>query len=447
MGTSCVLSLFLLLLAVPTASASIYAGYTVGRQFQYIGKFCFTWLPTLDEVAGRIAGEIETDVEGLQVAIYDDEALFWDYVMTDSSCDCYCKVSARHTKSVFNVTATNSHHVMPFTFNVDIHEHLRPRFWYVALARCVPGGDAYKPSFAEITETNFRKYYFSSWYKIHMTQGDGSELPVQQQGMPAIYAVMTALAGAAAATQVIAARNMQRAESFHPIMKLLTLVVMLFFLCNALLFLHFTMYQFNGLGVPFFKYAAKITEVFVRVGTLLLAMLIAKGWTISSVVLDGQIKLSCVILAVLGLYLSLAMWFLVWLDPASTLYVYDSWPGLGICVLQLGVLGWFVNTILETRSYEKASVKRHFFLRVAGLFSVYFVALPIIVLIASFLSPWVREKTVAAISTSVDSTVYITLIYMLWPTRAPRYFERLYSVSSPSEKESLRDQHLPTEEL
>ncbi|KAG2763285.1 hypothetical protein JG687_00000076 [Phytophthora cactorum] len=439
-----VLSLTLLL---SVTQASIFAGYTVGRQFQFIGKFCFSWTPTLDDVAGRIAGDIETDVEGLQVAIYDDEAIFWNYVMTDSSCNCYCKVSPQHTKGVFNVTATNSHHVTPFTFSVDIREHLRPRFWYVALARCVPGGDQYKPAFAEITETNFRKYYFSSWFNIHMTQGDGSELPVQQQGLPTIYAVMAAVAGAAAAVQIVAVRRMRQSESFHPIMRILTLVVLFFFLCNALLFIHFTMYEFNGLGVPFFKYAAKITEVFVRVGTLLLAMVIAKGWTINSVGLDGQIKLSCVILAILVLYLSMAMWYLVWLDPASTLYIYDSWPGLGICVLQMCVLGWFINTILETRSYEQASTKRHFFLRMCCLFSVYFVALPIIVLVASFLSPWVREKTVAAMTTSVHCFIYLSLIYTLWPTRAPRYFERLYSVSSPSEKASLRDQHLPTEEL
>lgn len=280
-----------------------------------------------------------------------------------------------------------------------------------------------------------------------MTQGDGSELPVQQQGLPTIYAVMTAVAGAAAAAQIVAVQRMRQSESFHPIMRILTLVVLFFFLCNALLFIHFTTYEFNGLGVPFFKYAAKITEVFVHVGTLLLAMVIAQGWTINSVTLDGQIKLSCLILATLVLYLSMAMWYLVWLDPASTLYIYDSWPGLGICVLQVCVLGWFINTILETRSYEQASAKRYFFLRMCGLFSVYFVALPIIVLVASFLSPWVREKTVSAMTTSVHCFIYLSLIYTLWPTRAPRYFERLYSVSSPSEKASLRDQHLPTEEL
>lgn len=51
------------------------------------------------------------------------------------------------------------------------------------------------------------------------------------------------------------------------------------------------------------------------------------------------------------------------------------------------------------------------------------IALPITVLIASFLSPWVREKTVAAISTSVDVCVYAALVYILWPSRAPHFFE------------------------
>uniref|UniRef100_K3W6S0 GPR180/TMEM145 transmembrane domain-containing protein n=1 Tax=Globisporangium ultimum (strain ATCC 200006 / CBS 805.95 / DAOM BR144) TaxID=431595 RepID=K3W6S0_GLOUD len=394
----------------------------------------------------RITGEIQTDVVDLQLAIYDDEQLFWEYIMTDDDCDCDCKVSRAHTKFVYNVTQTTDLSI-PFLFSFDIHEHLRPRFWYVALARCVPGGDEYEPSFTQITEANFRKYYFTSWYRIHMTQANGSELPVQQQGMPVIYALMAVLSGIAALVQTIAARGLRKSESFHPIMKLLTMVVFFFSLSNVLLFLHFYAYMFNGVGVPLFSYSAKMMQVFVRVGTILLAMLVAKGWTINSVALEGQEKLSCLMISILGLYLSMAMWYLIWLDPASTLYIYDSWPGIGICVLLLGALIWFVNTILETRSYEEASAKRRFFLQIACLFSVYIVALPVIVLLASFLSPWVREKTVAAISTSVELCVYTALIYLLWPSRAPRYFERLYSVSSPSEKATLREQHLPTEEL
>lgn len=112
--------------------------------------------------------------------------------------------------------------------------------------------------------------------------------------------------------------------------------------------------------------------------------------------------------------------------------------------------------------------------QIGSLFAVYMLALPVIVLVASFLSPWVREKIVAALTTTIELCIYSALIYILWPSRAPRYFEvraaldqsasvvlqsphrssrlvralqRLYSISSPSEKASLREQHLPTEEL
>lgn len=61
--------------------------------------------------------------------------------------------------------------------------------------------------------------------------------------------------------------------------------------------------------------------------------------------------------------------------------------------------------------------------QIGALFGIYIAALPITVLIAAFLSPWVREETVAAMSTSADLIVYAALVYILWPSRAPRFFE------------------------
>jgi hypothetical protein len=370
----------------------------------------------------RITGSIETDLDDLQVAIYDDEDRFWNYVMNDKRCDCACKLSPAHTKQVYNVSATKDLSI-PFTFEFSVHEHLRPRFWYVALARCVTGGDAFVPSFTQITEANFQKYYFSAWYELHMTQGDGSELPVHQQGMAVLYGIMTVLAGGAAVAQSAAARGLRQSESFHPIMRLLTIIVLFFAMANALLFAHLYVYAYNGVGVQVCEYAAKITLVFVRVGTMLLAMLVAKGWTINAITLDGQEQLTCLMISILGLYLSMAMWYLVWLDPASTLYIYDSWPGVGICALQLVVLAWFSTTILDTRAFEEAASKRRFFLHIGALFAAYIIALPVIVLIASVLSPWVHEKVVATLTSVVDIGVYSALIYLLWPSRAPKYFE------------------------
>lgn len=48
----------LLLCAIATAAltacvrASVLSGFTVARQFEFLGKFCFTWTPTLEELAG-----------------------------------------------------------------------------------------------------------------------------------------------------------------------------------------------------------------------------------------------------------------------------------------------------------------------------------------------------------------------------------------------------------
>jgi Rhodopsin-like GPCR transmembrane domain len=190
----------------------------------------------------RITGDIQTEVKDLKVAIYDDEALFWNYIMTSEDCGCDCKISSEHAKFVYNVTAVDDL-AIPFTFEFDVHEHIRPRFWYVALARCVPGGDDYVPPFTQITEESFEKYYFSAWYSIHMTQADGDELPVQQQGMPTIYGLLALFTGGLALLQMYAARGqLRQSESFHPIMKLLTLVVVLFCLSNTLFFFHFYLY-------------------------------------------------------------------------------------------------------------------------------------------------------------------------------------------------------------
>lgn len=42
----------LLLSTACVVQASLFSGFTVGRQFEYLGKFCFTWTPSLEQLAG-----------------------------------------------------------------------------------------------------------------------------------------------------------------------------------------------------------------------------------------------------------------------------------------------------------------------------------------------------------------------------------------------------------
>ncbi|RHY11402.1 hypothetical protein DYB25_004943 [Aphanomyces astaci] len=414
---------------MPAAHASVFAGFEIGREFSFLGKFCFTWDANYSHVVGEITAHIRTPDDGVKLAIYDDEDAFWAFISTDPSCDCTCKLADEHTKAVFDVPRA-SDASQTFSLNYTIREHLRPRFWYVALAKCVPGGDSYVPTLQSLTPANFQHYYLP--------------LPVFQEGLTTVYTVSGVLSGLLVLIQLQSKLRLTQ-ESFHPIVQLLTGLVALTFLTNASLGLHFYAFELNGIGAPLPLCLARIFQVINRVGMLLLAMLIAKGWTINAIALHGRTWLTTVMLTYSVLYLSLAVWYLGYVDPASTLYMYDSVPGLAICSLQIIVYAWFVQHLVATRAKEDDIAKRRFFLQMGVLFTVYILSLPVIVTVASVLSPWVREKIVESVTVSIDLATQAVLVYVLWPSRAPRYFDRLYTlVGSQAEKATLCDATLPS---
>ncbi|KAF0689732.1 Aste57867_18843 [Aphanomyces stellatus] len=443
-------SALVLVLVLHVAHASVFSGFQIGREFSYLGKFCFTWDPDFSRVVGEIHAQVRTPDDGVKLAIYDDQDEFWNFVTTDPACDCACKLSDAHTKAVFDIPRGMDAAGHIFTLNYTIREHLRPRFWYVALAKCVPHGDAFHPtSLADLTVSNFQKYYFTAWYNLHMLQSaTHSEVPVYQEDLDVVYFAVMLLSGGLLALQLRAAAQSRHMESFHPIIQLVTALVAVAFAANAALCVHFVAFTFNGMGAPLLLCLARVLQAMHRVGMLLLAMLVAKGWTINSITLDARHTLTTVMVIYFVLYLSLATWYLGFVDPSSTLYMYDSVPGVGICLLQLAVYAWFLVQLHATRAKEVCPAKRMFFFQMGLLFTVYILSLPVIVLVASVLSPWVREKIVESVTICIEWLTSAVLVYLLWPTRAPKYFDRLYSlVGSHSEKATLCDATLPTNQL
>ena len=148
--------------ARPT-KGSVFTGFLVGKEFEYVGKYCFDYNANFSAPIGSISGEIRTETPDVQVALYDDETQFWDFIMKEQDdCDCFCKTQL-HSKQLFNVTPMVDPSSPSFRFESTLHEHLRPRFWYVALARCVPNGDAFIPSLYDLTAEDFAKYFFNSF--------------------------------------------------------------------------------------------------------------------------------------------------------------------------------------------------------------------------------------------------------------------------------------------
>jgi GPR180/TMEM145, transmembrane domain len=102
--------------------------------------------------------------------------------------------------------------------------------------------------------------------------------------------------------------------------------------------------------------------------------------------------------------------------------VYASVPGGLIVFLDILTTAWFVVAIRETYHSEDDPDKQSFYRFLGFGFSLWFAALPTIVIVASWMDPWVRLKTVTAISMTVTAAAHCAMIGLLWPSRAAKYF-------------------------
>jgi len=187
--------------------------------------------------------------------------------------------------------------------------------------------------------------------------------------------------------------------------------------------IHYGTFHSDGIGVPSLDKFSTVIEAFARLSFILLLILLAKGWTIST----DEIRQRGLILAVMSL-LSISYFTLIIVDfaardPASTVYEYESVPG-GLIVALNGLTGiWFAVTIYFSYSAEEDVMKKSFYMRLGLSYTIWFGALPFLVIIGIALDPWVREKIVTSLTLTVTTIAYTILAYLLWPSRAEVYFK------------------------
>jgi hypothetical protein len=210
---------------------------------------------------------------------------------------------------------------------------------------------------------------------------------------------------------------------FHPILKMLTVSMGLVTLSLFFEFSHLCAFAYNGIGFPFLHTVSRGLDTGAQLLLMTIVILVAKGWTISTVELSRAGFILTMIGALSVSYLFLFMYGVYFRNPASTVYVYDSWPGYMILGIRLATFAWFLTLVSETREGEYDEVKRDFYGQFRAAFSIWFVYLPIIVLVSVFLDAWVREKTVAALYQMMNFLAYVAMTFLLWPTKASKYFK------------------------
>jgi hypothetical protein len=205
---------------------------------------------------------------------------------------------------------------------------------------------------------------------------------------------------------------------------LATWAIVLHFVSCVFMLLHLTVFEGDGIGAP---NAEKLGHFFAAWGQLAmfaLLLVISKGLAISTETIpeDDKKRIVCLMGCLCVLYVTLYLYTLLGLDPASTISTYQTVPGVLLALLWLVIAVFFAASVHATRTAEVDDAKRAFYGRFGACFTLWLTWLPCFVLVGSLLEPWERKKVVTGLDLTGTWCALAAMAYLLWPSRAGEHF-------------------------
>lgn len=154
-----------------------------------------------------------------------------------------------------------------------------------------------------------------------------------------------------------------------------------------------SIYASNGKGLFLLQLIGQLFFITAQFTVTVLLILIAWGWTINYLDLeDFDIYIPLIIL--LGVIHTMIIGISKLTDDSYYKYhIYDGYTGLIIILLRLGMFAYFLLGLIKT--YKKARLLiRNFIVKFGIYSSIYLLTVPILVIIAYFAAPYVRNKIV-----------------------------------------------------
>ncbi|KAN0029398.1 hypothetical protein ACTA71_007525 [Dictyostelium dimigraforme] len=370
--------------------------------FVFLAKFCFSTTPNASMTYSGSASNASTSI-----FIYNDWATEWG-VGGNSKYSCLERIAASTPQTNLSQISANS------TRQLFPEDHQRAHFWYVVVANCE----------SEVGEVDFT---------LTLLNGGGlfsRQFSYDEQGLEALYLVYFFVFLLLTAYTAYTGFKLFKSNAFHPMIKILSIVVVLEFLSVFVLLCNYGSYSHNGTGGKGAQGFGELLDFAAQLLFILLLILIAKGWAISRVTIDDK----RIVLGVMGvltvLYFIMFVWIKAGENPAATTYMYDTVPGIILLVARSLAMLWFMwcgyNTYLE----ETHPAKRNFYTVFGVAFVAWFLILPIICIIAAAVDPWVREKTVLAFYVTTNAFALFGVSFLLSPSRSGEYLAAATKTSS-----------------
>ncbi|XP_070551966.1 transmembrane protein 145-like isoform X2 [Ptychodera flava] len=426
-ATCTYISVALLLFSVRFSSAKIVTG-TLKTQtdWEFLARFCF-----LSDV-GRLRFHFEYPVtyEVENILLYYDEPDQWEAVYkTDTNCIEKESVLKIENNQIINLTdkypwsgcakknVDASDELYDLSEDGEIYDckggrsfkSVRERWWYVAVSNCYSDKPQIGMRFS-CKLTNGESYWTEHF--------SADEFYILQTNI-----VFICLFGIILFLSIYVAMKLKSRQLFHTTYKMYLTAIVFYVLALFFLCIYYGDYGHNGIGVIGLKTTGRIFQSVSNLTFLLMLILLAKGFTVTRgrISHSGSVKIAIFMTLYVIVYAILFIYEAVAFDPGLVLYIYESPAGYGLIALSIIGWLWFIYAIFFTLKHypEKGAFYYPFFI----FYTFWFLALPIVVLVSTYLiDKWVREKVVNAIDHTIALLAFFFFLIITRPSAANKNF-------------------------
>jgi surface polysaccharide O-acyltransferase-like enzyme len=185
---------------------------------------------------------------------------------------------------------------------------------------------------------------------------------------------------------------------------------------------HHFVFAYDGRGVLLAAVLGTFWACMAKAALTILQILVAKGWAILFTPNEKPQRIAIVlaITGVISISVGCEVWEQFFHDQSTSFYLYESWPGRIILMLNIVLLVTAWTFLWKSYKREVEPQVRSFYAFTAVACGIYFASLPAVCLLAELLSPWVVRNRIERVEVSTRFVATAMLAVGLRPSNMHR---------------------------
>lgn len=374
-----------------------------------------TALIPLDDDAEVHAAENQVE-HGFYVVLWDDRPEHWGAIEHRWTDRMTCAERFQNATAAIRVDLD---HTTKGSIRYEVREKERPRYFHMALTACLlPGVPKYLR------------------FHMHATNPQHSiEKEFSMDRMGTLWLQLAAFLGFFILAAILSYSAVHQFGEDALKTRPLLVVLLVSILCGALgglfYFADAVNFCINGIGFRPLAIIGAVCVCLAKVGLALLQLFVARGTDFLSDPAEVSRAFFVHFMAVVYLAVSIGAEvysrYFQHSSRSNTLYLYASWPGFIVATLNCLLLADILRSswdLFKRPDIQNSPVVKAFFTRTTIAAVLYFMTLPLMIIMANAMEPWNRRKYVDRAEVISRFVICAILAFVLWPSTVDDVMEQ-----------------------